>query len=220
MKRIKELIILGVLISCLSACTANVQKEKVEQDQDFREANSLEDQGDEWDNYVEDFSAYDFTREMNATVNDRHFEAEEAPENVVEELVFDHYYYDIKGEFDQFADIYGEIEALKISARNTKKKFEEGAYIKEYIIHSLSTWSKEEFQNSDYVEIHILKDDVLKYQLSSFAIVQVDISMALSQAALERGPQLGDGEYTRGFLCGKKTDDDIWKIYNIYWIDE
>lgn len=67
------------------------------------------------------FSSYDFTGEMDATVNDRHFEAEEAPENMVEELVFDHYYYDIKGDFEQFVAIYGEIESLMISARNTKK---------------------------------------------------------------------------------------------------
>ncbi len=41
--------------------------------------------------------------------------------------------------------------------------------------------------------------------------------MALSQKALSRGPQLGDGDNTRSFLCGKNNDVNEWKIYEVYW---
>lgn len=91
--------------------------------------------------------------------------------------------------------------------------------MKEYVIHGFSTWSKEDFQNADYDFMHILKKDILKYQFTTFSMVQADISMTWSEAALERGPQLGNGTYSRLFLCGKISDDDSWKIYGIYWIE-
>ncbi|MDD4844858.1 MAG: hypothetical protein PHU31_11120 [Anaerotignum sp.] len=220
MKKLKRLFLLGIFVGSLAACAQNEAKEVIMQGENSQEEIIMENQEVSLENYVEDFPDYEFTEELDDTVDDRHFEAEEAPENIVEELVFHDYSYDIKGEFDKLLEIYGEEEALKISARNTKKSFDEGAYMKEYVIHDLSTWSKEDFQNSDYDFMHILKSDILKNQFTSFAIVQVDISMEWSKAALDRGPQLGNGEYTRLFLCGKNSDDDSWKIYEIYWVDE
>ncbi len=219
MKNLKGLLLLGIIVGSLAACAQKEEKEVITQADNSLEALKTEDQEVSLENYVEDFPDYELTEELDVTVGDRHFEAEEVPENIVEELIFHDYYYNIQGEFDKLLELYGENEALKISASNTKKRFDEGAYMKEYVIHGLSTWSKEVFQNADYDFMHILKRDILKYQFTSFSMVQADISMTWSEAALERGPQLGNGEYIRLFLCGKVSDDDSWKIYEIYWIE-
>lgn len=109
------------------------------------------------ENYATEFPDYDFTGTVDETVGDRHFEAEVAPENIVEDLVFHDYYYDIKGEYDKLSGIYGENDALKISAKNEEKRYHEGVYIKAYSIYSLSTWS-------------IITSDILNYQFSFFQL--------------------------------------------------
>ena len=219
MKKLKRLLLLGFIVGSLAACAQKEEKEAITQADNFQEEILTENQEVSLENYVEEFPDYEFTGELDETVGERHFQAEEAPENIVEELIFDDYAYNIEGEYDKLFEIYGENEANKISVSNTKKRFDDGTYMKEYVIHGLSTWSKEDFLNADYDFMHILKRDILKYQFTSFSMVQADISMTWSEAALERGPQLGNGEYIRLFLCGKNSDDDSWKIYEIYWIE-
>lgn len=219
MKKIKKLIIFALVTSCFTGCTAIKEEEVFMESQEFKEI-SQEEEEKALENYVTEFPDYEFTGILDETVGDRHFVAEVTPANIVEDLVFHDYYYDIKGEYDKLSGIYGDNESRKISASNEKKRFAEGAYMQEYIIHSLSTWMKEEFQNSEYIYKHLITRDILKYQFSKFAIVQVNMSMQWSEGALKRGPQLGNGEYRRLFLCGKKSDDDKWRIYEIYWADE
>ncbi|WMI81713.1 hypothetical protein [Anaerotignum sp. MB30-C6] len=59
--------------------------------------------------------------------------------------------------------------------------------MKEYVIHSLSIWLKEEIKRKETVFLDMMKEDVLEYHLSDFTMVQVHFSMAHSQLSLEKG---------------------------------
>lgn len=168
------------------------------------------------DSYVEIFPEYQFKGEREATFGDRHFSLEVLPQNIPEALVTKDYYYDIAGEFEKLAGICGENDSLKISAINTKKQFYEGTYIKEYIIKELTVVKKNEIPSLPSLTFS-LKEDVEKYGLAEFTVIKAKISMTHSEKSFNQGPQLGDGDYTRLFLCGQKKGIDAWKIYEVYW---
>lgn len=169
------------------------------------------------ENYIETFPDYSYAGETEATFNDRHFKLEDVPENLAEELVAENYYYDIAGEFDKLGNVFGENEALQISAANTQKNYQEGVYIKDLVVKNLSVIKKDELNNTQSPAAFSLEKDVTEYGLTEFTVIRAEISMAFSQKALSRGSQLGDGDYTRSFLCGKNKDVNEWKIYEVYW---
>lgn len=68
------------------------------------------------ENYVEDFTVYEFTEELDVTVGDRHFEAEEAPENNVEELIMT-----FKENLTSFLNHMGKTRRLKFLQATQKK---------------------------------------------------------------------------------------------------
>ena len=170
-----------------------------------------------WDSYVESFPNYNFEGVSEATFDDRYFRLEVMPQNIPEELVANDYYYNIAGEFEKLSNIYGENEALKISASNTRKNFQEKVYIKEFVIKNLSVAKRDELKTTKSPMISSLKDYIEKYSLTEFTIIRVEVSMTYSQEAINRGPQLGEGTYVRSFLCGKGNDEKEWKIYEVYW---
>lgn len=169
------------------------------------------------DKYVETFPKYNFEGKNEATFDDRYFNLVIPPQNIAEELVTNNYYYDIAGEFEKLLNIFGENESLKITATNTKENFQDGIYIKEYIVKSLSVLQKAEFESEISPIAVFIENDVERYKLTEFTVVRVEISMSHSQKALNLGPQLGDGDYIRSFLCGKSESVDEWKIYEVYW---
>lgn len=169
------------------------------------------------DSYVETYSDYNFEGASEATFGDRHFKLDVLPQNIPEELVANHYYYDIAGEFEKLSNIYGENEALKISARNTRKNFQEKVYIKEFVIKNLSVAKIVELKITKSPMTSSLEDYIEKYNLTEFTIIRVEVSMTYSQEAINRGPELGDGTYVRSFLCGISNEVKEWKIYEVYW---
>ena len=53
-----------------------------------------------------------------------------------------------------------------------------------------------------------------QYNLVEYEIVNIDFTMAHSEAALEMGPQYGNGTYNRSFIVGKAKGDEHYKIYD------
>lgn len=155
---------------------------------------------------------YKYSGETQTQVNDRSFTLEDIPEIYPEELVVNNYYYDIVGEYDKLSDLYGENEALKISADNEKKNFDEGIYVKEYIIHDVAPMAEDEL---DEMLAKQITSDIEKYTLSESLIIKADIDLIWAETA--EAPQIGNGRYPRIFLCGKQDVDDSWKIYECYW---
>lgn len=176
------------------------------------------------EHYVEAFGeGYTYTGEREAVFEDRHFLLEDLPENEAEELAALHYYDTIAGEWERLEERCGE-EALQISARNTAKSFEEGSYIREYLIHDLAVMTQEELcqiSEGDLSEFYREKawERAEAFSLETFTVVKVDLTWAYSEEALARGPQLPEGRYQRGLLCGKQNAEDDWSIYDIYWFE-
>lgn len=54
--------------------------------------------------------------------------------------------------------------------------------------------------------------------MTEYVVAQAEISLAWSESVLKQGPQLGDGEYTRVFLCGRNAEEE-WRIYKIYNVE-
>lgn len=193
MKYINKLAGLLLAAACLSACTAQP------------EVNNPSDN-------TEIETPYKYSGETQTQVNDRSFTLEDIPEIYPEELVVMNYYYDIVGEYDKLSDLYGENEALKISADNEKKNFDDGNYVKEYIIHDVSPLAKDEFD--EMLEKQIASD-IEKYSLSESLTIKADIDLVWADSAA--APQIGNGRYPRLFLCGRQSLEDNWKIYECYW---
>src|SRR5665647_2821676 len=97
-------------------------------------------------------------REPKSIFDDRHFKLDVLPQNIPEELVANNYYYNIAGEFEKLSNIYGENEALKISARNTRNNFQEKVYIKEFVVKNLSVVKKDELKITESPMPYSLKD--------------------------------------------------------------
>ena len=167
--------------------------------------------------YIEEFDEFDFTGEREATIDDRHFLIEDNPDNVVETLVYEYYYYNFNTSWDKLKEISAkENEALQISATNSEELFNEGCYLREIVLHSFDTLSFEDLKDVDLMFFSHFEEAVEKYNLNMYSVVEVEYSMAHSIASLDRRPQFGDGKYERYYLCGKANDEDSWQIFEIF----
>ena len=177
-KDIFKLGFMSIVIVSITAC-ASFEKKQTDADEvaQVLEYEVVQPKALNLEDYETEFSEYTFEGETEINIGDRHFLTEDKPENSAEESVFHHYYYNIAGEYDLRSSIYGDNEALQISARNEKESFDEHAYMREYVMHSLSTWSKEDFLESTYATWDMFRESLLEYQLSSFVVVQAEISM-------------------------------------------
>ncbi len=154
---------------------------------------------------------------METIQDDRRFYLQDTPGNEAEDTVANSYRYELTCEYEKLSAIYGENEALKISANNIQSDHEKGIYKKEIIIHSLSTLTEEGLFSEDFQSANNVQEDVAKYGLVDFKVIAADFSMKWSEKALTQVPQWGDGRYTWFFLCGKTSSEDSWKIYEVYW---
>lgn len=170
--------------------------------------------------YTESFAPYTYTGDTDATYGERHFALEDTPENAAEGLIVERYAYEIAGAYDKYAALFDSPD-MQLSAANLEKNNESGG-MNEYIVHTVSTMTRDEVLQSDEYFItgdstDSVRNFVNTYAYEEFTLVKIDFSMTWSPAALARGPQLGDGDYTRIFLCGREPGAD-WKIYEIYWV--
>lgn len=176
------------------------------------------------EHYVEAFTeTYTYSGVREADVADRHFRLEDIPENEVEELAALHYYYEIAAEWEQLEAQCGE-ERLQAAERNTAENFEEGSYIREYLIHDLAVMTQEGLSRCSEGDLSEFYREAAwewaeAFSLDVFTVVRVDLTWAYSEEALARGPQLPEGRYRRGLLCGKQSEKDAWKIYDVYWFE-
>lgn len=158
--------------------------------------------------------SYVYPGELTARVKDRSFTLEDTPGNPAEGLIAFHYYDNINGDYNHYQSAVGDNESLQICAENERKNFEKGCYVKDYRIHELSTLSEEEITSLFGESI---AEEASKYQLNAYEVVVADFDLTWSEEALSGGPQLGNGRYSRLFLCGTTPSEAAWKIYELYW---
>lgn len=163
---------------------------------------------------------YIYNGETEINLDGRSFELEDIPETRVEEIVINEFMFSIVGDFESISNILADTESNNISLKNEEKQFYEGNYMQSYIIHEVSTiskneYSKEKLKNGESNPFYFYgwKEVVEKYNLKEYEIVNVNFTQKHSKKSIELGPQWGDGIFIRNFLVGKSTKDDDYKIY-------
>ena len=165
--------------------------------------------------------SYIYNGETEINMDDRTFILEDTPKNMAEETVVNNFLYSITADFNGLSDVLAELEPYKISIKNEEKNFNDGLYMKSYIIHEIITLSEDEYdqekldndeQNSLYY--YGWQEVVEKYNLKEYEIISVNYTQAHSDKSIESGPQWGDGTYNRSFIVGKSPDDNNYKIYD------
>ena len=155
-----------------------------------------------------EWEGYAYAGELEVTAGDRSFQLLDTPENPAEEAAANYFAYDIAGDYAALETLCSGNEALVNSARSQAEDAAAGDYIQQYIVYALET-------------METIPDQALadagQFGLTSYTIVRADIEMSWSPEAAAKGPQLGDGWYTRLFLCGET--DGGWKIYEVYWAE-
>lgn len=165
--------------------------------------------------------AYDYNGKTDFTVDGRSFKLEDLPENIAEEIVVNNFLYSITADFENMSNIVADIEPHNISIENSEKNFNDGIYMKSYIIHEVSTLSEEEYreretENGEQNPIYYygMQKVIEKYNLIEYKIINVNFTQTHSERSNELVPQWGDGTYYRNFIVGKSPNDSSYKIYD------
>jgi len=161
---------------------------------------------------------YSFTDKKELKVDGRILKLEDTPKTIPEEIVIKDFLYTITAEFDKKYDIFANIDSYVILIRNEKLLFEEGIYAGSYIIHNITTLSKEQYSRSTTAagEFNPLyywgyQHSVDEFGLTEYKIVNVDFSIGFATG----GMQWHDGrKYNKSFLVGKNSSDSTYKIYD------
>lgn len=166
---------------------------------------------------VSNLPIFDLDINNKSQFDDRTISIEDSIDNELEYTVYQLYYNETLGDYKKVMELIGEDEGFKIAMQNGEKNFEDGIYMKEYVIHELSVLDKNDIKEiSNYSKIEI-KDKIDKLNLEQYAIVMADLSFKHNEKSLSLSPQLGDGRYIRYYILGKTSESDNFKIYNVYW---
>ena len=149
--------------------------------------------------------------------DDRIFRMEDSIDTELELLAFNFYYYEMMPSFEAMLELIDENEALRIAVENEQEHFEEGRYDKEITIHEICTFSLEDFDLIGASSKRDIVECIIQYQLTEYAIVEVDLTWYYNDLLKEAGPQLDEGRYQRYFLVGKTAEAEEFKIYEFYW---
>ena len=166
---------------------------------------------------VSNLPIFDLDINNKSQFDDRTISIEDSIDNELEYTVYQLYYNETLGDYKKVMELIGEDEGFKIAMQNGEKNFEDGIYMKEYVIHELSVLDKNDMKEiSNYSKIEI-KDKIDKLNLEQYAIVMADLSFKHNEKSLSLSPQLGDGRYIRYYILGKTSESDNFKIYDVYW---
>lgn len=152
--------------------------------------------------------------------DDRTLTLEDRVENEPELLTYNVYYHIASARFDDLMELVGEAEAIQIAMRNEGVNFEEGRYCTQVTIHSLETLTAEDLSHIWEPDRADVLEKIDTFGIQEYVIVKLEESWTYNEAALEAGPQLGDGErYTRYYLFAKTEKVPEFKLYGVYWED-
>ncbi len=224
MKKIMILIVVLSSIFILFGCSATnevVTPAPMEETNTFKKSENVPIPNEEflYEKYVNmaNMPVFDMAFDKKCSFDDRTLIMEDSIDNILEKIIYDHYYYEVFGDFTKYMELCGDSETLSITFQNDEKRFHEGLYMKEYTIHNLSTLTTEYIKNLDPLSKNNILEKIDCFALTQYAIIKLDISWKHNAASLEALPQLDDGRYMRYFLLGTNADTYDFKIYEIYW---
>jgi len=163
---------------------------------------------------------YEYNGLKELTQGDRSFKLEELPESYEEETVILHFNYSISSEYDALLDIYADTEININSVNNEEKLFNEGLYIKKYIVHSISTLTEKEYgtekkETGEFNPLYYygLESCIDEFNLIEYKVINVEFTQTHTEKSLKLGAQWGNGRFSRSFIVGKSIKDNTFKIY-------
>ena len=137
----------------------------------------------------------------------------------VDQLIYDHYRYELLGDLDGALSLVGDSEALRITTENDVRNVQEGAGAQSYTLHGLRALTADEMARVRAYDRDAIFRIVADYGLAEWTLEAVDVEWTYTEAELAKGPQLDAGRYMRYFLAGRTSTDQPWALYELFWED-
>ena len=139
----------------------------------------------------------DINLEKRFISDDRVLIMEDSVENELELTIYEFYHDMTSGSFE--------------------KNFKDGIYYSKICIDDLELLEKDDLKDIAKKNKQAISERLNNLGISEFGIVEVETELKHNEKSLSLAPQVGDGEVTRYYLIGKKTDK--YKIFEVYWED-
>ena len=159
----------------------------------------------------------DLDIEKTFKADDRVLEIEDFIDNQLELTVYDLYHNIVFGDYDSIMNMIGENESLKTAFQNESKDFNDGNYMKEYIMHEINTLTVDDIKNLNEYSKKWIYELITECNIEKYAVVELDLTFKHNEKSLSMSPQLADGRYKRYYVLGKVPESDSYKIYEVYW---
>lgn len=216
MKKLLLLILMILVLAALaSGCTPTGSSQESSQSISSTEADLIRDR------YIDpsELTAPSQEPDQVCTAEDRTLILEDTPENQLEAQVYGWYLDLTQADFESLMTRVGEDESLRIAAENEEKNFQEGLYMTEYTLHSLTTLTADDMDSVAEYHRKALETQIRELDLQEYAVVCADLSWKHNEAALQQVPQLGDGRYLRYWMLGTSGGSDEFLLQEVFWDD-
>lgn len=167
--------------------------------------------------YVQDFPEVGTMATPVETEDGRTLTLECSLDNEIDQLIYDHYRYELLGDADAALALVGDTETYRATVESEVQNVQQGAGCQSYTLHEMHILTPEEVQGAAPADLDLLTKEVTDSGLVQWTVQAVDLSWTYTEAEQAKGPQLDEGRYQRYFLLGKTSDADSWKIYDFFW---
>lgn len=142
----------------------------------------------------------------------RHVKFESMPSDLAQLQAAWFYKYQGLGQYELCGKLFPEDQLQSLNLDQQDRDLKEGYYMEEYIIHGFETLSQETYQGARERYDKLASS----YGYKEYKVVRVSFTQKWSPKALARGPQWGDGTYTRDLAVGKEPGrGEKWKIFDL-----
>ena len=132
----------------------------------------------------------------------------------VDQLIYDHYRYELLGDLDGALSLVGDSEALRITTENDVRNVQEGAGVQSYTLHGLHALTADEMARVRAYDRDAILHIVADYGLAEWTLEAVDVEWTYTEAELAKGPQQDARAVYAVFLAGRTSTDQPWRCMN------
>lgn len=145
---------------------------------------------------------------------DRTLVLDDSIENSLELMIYEFYHNIISGSYTEAKKMVVD-DSLLAATEADEKNYRNGIYYSRITINEIDLVDRDSLDDiSESNKQNIIKT-LNDFNMSEFAIVEVETVIKHNEKSLGMLPQVGDGEVERYYLLGKK--DNEYKIVEVYW---
>lgn len=146
--------------------------------------------------------------------DDRTLILDDSIENNLELMIYEYYHNIMSGSYQKAKDVIVD-DSLLAATEASENNFKDGIYYSQLLIDEIDLVDIDDLEEISDKN----KQDIIKmlndFEMTWFAIVEVEKVIKHNEKSLSMAPQVGDGKVQRYFLLGKKDND--YKIIEVYW---